>query len=108
MKRFLAIVSVIMMVLISGCKKEEQSLAGTKWEIDGGNESVTLSFTSIKASLSYQGGSTYFYSYEYDDPTVIMHPEASDRAVLKGIIKDNQMTLINTNTDETVGFFNKQ
>lgn len=108
MKRFLAIVSVIMMALVYGCTKDEKSLAGTKWELDGGNESISLSFTSIKASLSYKNGSTYYYSYEYDDPTVIMNPEASDRPVLKGIIKDNQMTLINTSTDETVGFFNKQ
>lgn len=107
MKRFLAIASVLTMVLISGCKKEEPSLAGTKWVIDGGNESMTLSFTSIKASL-LQGSRTYFYSYEYDDPTVIMNPEISDNAVLKGVINGNQMTLINTSTDATVGFFNKQ
>lgn len=106
MRRFLVIVSVVMMALISGCRKDEKSLAGTNWKIE--DESVSLSFTSIKASLSYKNGSTYYYSYEYDDPTVIMNPEASDRPVLKGIIKDNQMTLINTSTDETVGFFNKQ
>ena len=106
MKRFLAIVSVVMMALISGCRKDEKSLAGTNWKIE--DESVSLSFTSIKASLSYKNGSTYYYSYEYDDPTVIMNPEASDRPVLKGIIKGDQMTLINTSTDETVGFFNKQ
>lgn len=107
MKRFLTVASIVMLILISGCRKDESSLAGTTWEIDGGGN-MTLSFTSIKASLRYQDGSTYFYSYDYDNPIVTMNPEAEDRAVLTGTISGNQMTLVNASTEETIGFFYKQ
>lgn len=112
MKRFLALASVAMMLLLSGCKKEEQTLAGTKWmnDIDGGN--VTLSFTSIQAAVHFDGGPTYYYSYEYEHPTVLMYPESSeesdDVSPLKGIISDNTMSVVNLSKQETIGIFTKK
>lgn len=102
MKKFIAVASVILTVLLSGCRKEEKSLAGTRWTSESGTE--TLSFTSVKASLSTTED-TFYYSYEYNDPIVILTPENSEIANLKGIVDKNQMTLINTSVNQTVGIF---
>lgn len=112
MKRFLAFVSIAMMVMLSGCKKEAQSLSGTKWVNDSEGGNITLSFTPIQASVHFDGGATYYYSYEYDHPTVLMYPESSeetdDVAPLKGIISDNTMSVVNLSKQKTIGIFSRK
>lgn len=112
MKRILAFVSIAMMVMLSGCKKEAYSLSGTKWVNDSEGGNITLSFTPIQASVHFDGGAAYYYSYEYDHPTVLMYPESSeetdDVAPLKGIISDNTMSVVNLSKQKTIGIFSRK
>lgn len=108
MKKLFVIVSIVMMVLLSGCKKES-GLAGTKWEDDQGSYRITLTFTTVQACLNFgDGSSSYYYSYEYTPPTVVMYPEDDDKASLKGIIGGNQMSIVNLSNQKTIGLFTKK
>lgn len=109
MKKFFVYLSCMMLVLLSGCKKDEDaSLAGTVWEKNDGSVQTFLSFTSIQAAVSIQGGSTFYYSYEYNDPIVLMYPEDADKASLKGIISGEQMSVVNLSNERTIGIFIKR
>lgn len=107
MKKLFVIVSIVMMVLLSGCKKES-GLAGTKWEDDRGSYRITLTFTTVRVCLNFGDGSPSYYSYEYTPPTVVMYPEDDNKASLKGIIGGNQMSIVNLSTQKTVGLFTKK
>lgn len=110
MKKILVFISVMMMVLLSGCKKEEdKGLAGTVWEGTDSEGIVTLSFTSIQAVIEFDnGGPIYYYSYEYQKPTVMMYPEDVKNATLKGIVSGKQMSIVNTSNGQTLGIYVKR
>lgn len=113
MKKFLILLPVIMALLLFGCKKEDgasqsANLSGTTWENNDGNVKTVMSFTSLQVSVSFQGGSTFYYSYEYDDPIVLMYPEDEEKSSLKGIISGNQMSIVNLSYGKTIGIFIKQ
>lgn len=108
MKKILVFISVMMMVLLSGCKKEEdKGLAGTVWEQNDGTVVVTITFTSIQAVVDFGDGGNYF-SYEYQKPTVLMYPEDTKYATMKGIISGDQMSVVNTSNGKTIGIFTKR
>ena len=45
---------------------------------------------------------------EYSPSTVMMYPEDDDLAMLKGIISENTMSLVNMSTQKTIGIFTKR
>ena len=112
MKKFTVFIIVAVMVVLSGCKKEQngidKSLSGTEWVNERESGNITLSFTAIQAVV-HSGDDDVFYTYEYDYPTVTMSPESPDEsddwASLPGIISDNTMSVKNLSTQKTIGIF---
>lgn len=105
MKRIL-LLCLSLIMLASSCQKSSTWLSGTEWELNDG--SVQLSFTKIQAVFTFPGGVSSYYSYEYNDPTVIMYPEDNDKASLKGIISDDNMSVVNLSTSKTIGIFTRK
>lgn len=108
-KIFLAALAVA--ALFVGCSKEPRSLDGTVWEYTAGDTVGELTFTKSQCRWSLyatDGSGDYYqtyYSYEYTAPTVMMYPEEDGMAVLKGIITENQMSIVNTSTGKTLGVY---
>lgn len=92
--------------MLASCQKSQTGLSGTEWDLSDG--SVQLSFTKIQAVFEFSDGKSWYYSYEYNAPTVIMYPEDNDKASLKGIISDNYMSVVNLSTNKTIGIFTKK
>lgn len=68
--------------------------------------------TGIQASVHFDDGTTYYYSYEYDHPVVLMFPESSEEAddvsSLKGTISGNTMSVENVAKQKTIGIFTRK
>lgn len=99
---------------MSGCQKERdevKTLSGTIWEEVSGQLITTLSFDGnickrTLADPSYE--ETWYYSYEYTDPVVILYPVKEGLASMKGIISGNTMSVVNLSTQKTIGTFIKR
>ena len=115
MKRILLLFIVAFSVIcLQGCSKELKSISGTIWEKMESDTIVTLSFTDIQCECKMSSASNpskyvySYYSYEYSPSTVMMYPEDDDLAMLKGIISENTMSLVNMSTQKTIGIFTKR
>ncbi len=120
MKRnLLLLLLTVSAIFMSGCTKETRNLDGTVWSDILPDMTITLTFTKNQCELMFASSATApddrtvtrdYYSYEYDqaEDTVMMHPERSDKAILKGIISGNTMSVINTSNEQTIGFLKKQ
>lgn len=119
MKRTLFLIAVAAIAIVmSGCTKNTRNLDGTVWSDSMPGLTATLTFTKNQCELSFASSADPdnlsitrdYYSYEYNpsEDTVIMNPERDDKAVLKGIISGNTMSVVNTSNSYTIGFFTKQ
>ncbi len=115
MKRTLLIlILAISAIFLAGCSKSPRNLNGTVWVHNSSSLTTTLTFTKVQCELKFASTtnpadySTYYYSYVYDSSTVMMYPEDSDKAAIKGIISGNTMSVVNMSTEKTIGMFTKQ
>lgn len=120
MKKILLLLLLIFPIVLSTCSDDDDdekglnSLQNTVWvdTVDGVN--ITLTFKSTdRCSLDFYSEEegitlTYTYSYSLNYPNIIMIPDKDGNAELKGTITDNTIKLINTTSDEVVGFFIKK
>lgn len=115
MKRTLLIlVLAISAIFLAGCSKSPRNLNGTVWVHNESSVTTSLTFTKVQCELKFASTTNpsdyynYYYSYVYDSSTVMMYPESSEKAALKGIVNGNTMSVVNMSTEKTIGIFTKK
>lgn len=119
MKKILLLLLLALPIMFVSCSDDDDeknltSLENTVWEETEDGVTTTLTFkSSDRCSLDFFSEDegitiTYTYSYSLNYPNIIMEPDKEGNARLKGTITDNTIKLINTSSDELVGFFIKK
>lgn len=99
MKKILALITLITLVMVSGCKKDElpnETLNGTSWAAAYGDYTLWIQFTSDAAFLEFMGDETgnpsssgvFYGTYSFSNNRVDFLTQEStspfDYAILEG------------------------